>query len=191
MANSTLWYMARGTGVVSVILLSLSVGLGILTTMRWSTPSWPRFVTSGLHKNVSLLAVTFLGVHIVSTLLDTKSPVHLGNALVPFTGTYRPLAIGLGVVAFDLLAALIVTSLLRQRIGYRAWRAVHSCAYACWPFAMLHGLTAGTDTGSRWTSVVYLVCGVGVLAAVAWRAGAVVAESRTVAVRAPYQRVSR
>lgn len=189
MSNETLWYLARGTGVVTVVLLSTSVFLGILTSLRYSTPKWPRFVSSGLHKNISLLSVVFLGVHIITTLLDSASPVHLLNAIVPFTGTYRPLAIGLGVVAFDMLAALIITSLLKQRIGRRAWRAVHWLAYACWPFAMLHGLTAGTDTGTLWTTIVYLECGFAVLGAIVWRVTA--AANTTPKRRAPSDRGMR
>jgi len=167
--NSTLWYVARGSGFVSVIMLTLSVALGIVTTMRWSTPNWPRFVTSTLHKNVSLLSVVFLALHIATTLLDPVSPVHLLNAIVPFSGKYRPIGIGLGVVAIDLLAALIVTSLLRGRIGYRVWRAVHWSAYACWPVAMLHGLNAGTDASTPWARLVYVSCATLVFAGLAWR----------------------
>jgi sulfoxide reductase heme-binding subunit YedZ len=167
--NATLWYIARGTGFVAVVLLTVSVTLGILTTMRWSAPRWPRFVTATLHKNISLLAVVFLATHIATTLLDSVSPVHLLNAIVPFTGRYRPLGIGLGVVAVDLLAALVITSLLRRRIGYRVWRAVHWSAYACWPVAMLHGLSSGTDAGAPWARTVYLSCAALVLAGVGWR----------------------
>jgi sulfoxide reductase heme-binding subunit YedZ len=176
--NKELWYMARGTGFVAVILLTVSVALGVVTTMRWSAPQWPRFVSATLHKNISLLAVVFLATHIASTLFDPVSPVHLLNALVPFTGKYRPLGIGLGVVAVDLLAALVITSLLRQRIGYQIWRAVHWSAYACWPVAMLHGLNSGTDVGTTWANVVYIPCAVLVTAAVGWRVTAsVVARS--------------
>jgi methionine sulfoxide reductase heme-binding subunit len=168
-SSPALWYITRGTGITAVILLSATVALGILTTMRWSATEWPRFVTAALHKNISLLAVTFLGLHIVTTLLDPVSPVHLLNAIVPFTGRYRALGVGLGVVAFDLLAALIVTSLLRQRIGYRIWRAVHWSAYACWPVAMLHGLKAGSDAQAGWAQIVYTACAALVAMAVVWR----------------------
>jgi sulfoxide reductase heme-binding subunit YedZ len=170
--SSTLWYTARGTGFVAVVMLTVSVVLGILTTMRWSAPRWPRFVTAGLHKNISLLAVVFLGIHVATTLLDPVSPVHLLNAIVPFTGGYRPLGIGLGVVAIDLLAALVITSLLRARIGYRVWRAVHWSAYACWPVAMLHGLSSGTDAATTWARAVYISCAALVLAGVGWRVSA-------------------
>ena len=170
--SSTLWYTARGTGFVAVVMLTVSVVLGILTTMRWSAPRWPRFVTAGLHKNISLLAVVFLAIHIATTLLDPVSPVHLLNAIVPFTGGYRPLGIGLGVVAIDLLAALVITSLLRARIGYRVWRAVHWSAYACWPVAMLHGLSSGTDAATSWARAVYIACAALVLSGVGWRVSA-------------------
>ncbi len=170
--SSTLWYTARGTGFVAVVMLTVSVVLGILTTMRWSAPRWPRFVTAGLHKNISLLAVVFLAIHVATTLLDPVSPVHLLNAIVPFTGGYRPLGIGLGVVAIDLLAALVITSLLRARIGYRVWRAVHWSAYACWPVAMLHGLSSGTDAATTWARAVYIACAALVLAGVGWRVSA-------------------
>jgi sulfoxide reductase heme-binding subunit YedZ len=172
-ADKTLWYTARGTGIVTVMLLTASVALGIVTVLRWKSPRFPRFVTAGLHKNVSLLAVVFLGVHILSTVLDSVSPVHLLNAIVPFTGSYRPLGIGLGVVAFDLLAALVVSSLLRNQIGRRAWRAIHWSAYACWPFAMLHGITAGSDVSAPWVRAIYASCCAVVFAAVAWRVSAV------------------
>ncbi len=191
--STTLWYTARGTGFVSVILLTLSVALGIVTVLRWSTPHWPRFVTAGLHKNISLLSVVFLGVHIASTLLDPVSPVHLLNAIVPFTGRYRPLGIGLGVVAIDLLAALVVTSLLRQRIGYRVWRAVHWSAYACWPIAMLHGLDSGTDASTPWARAVYVSCAALVLGGLVWRvtAAALTPEPTRTARRVNYPGVAR
>jgi methionine sulfoxide reductase heme-binding subunit len=173
-SNKALWYTARGTGFVAVIMLTASVTLGILTSLRWSAPRWPRFVTAALHKNISLLSVVFLATHIATTLFDPVSPVRLVNAIVPFTGTYRPLGIGLGVVAVDLLAALVITSLLKQRIGYRIWRAMHWSAYACWPVAMLHGLNAGTDAASPWARAVYVTCAAAVLAATGWRVTAAV-----------------
>jgi sulfoxide reductase heme-binding subunit YedZ len=181
--NATLWYIARGTGFVAVVMLTVSVTLGILTTLRWSAPRWPRFVTAALHKNVSLLAVAFLATHIATTLLDSVSPVHLLNAIVPFTGRYRPLGIGLGVVAVDLLAALVITSLLRQRIGYRIWRAVHWSAYACWPVAMLHGLNSGTDASAPWATSVYVACAALVLTAVGWRVTAAIVYPETASAR--------
>jgi predicted ferric reductase len=170
------WYMARATGIVAVVLLSISVAVGILTTMRPKIAGWPRWVTEGVHKNVSLLATCFLGVHILTVVVDPISPVGLVNAIIPFTGSYRPLAVGLGAVAVDLLAAVVITSLLRTHISRRVWKTVHWSAYACWPFALLHGPTAGTDASARWTQAVYVACAGLVGAAVVWRTAPAIAQ---------------
>jgi len=165
-----LWYLARGTGLVTLLLLTATVVLGIVGVSRWSSRRWPRLVTAGLHKNLSLLAVAFLAVHIVTVVSDSFVSISWLNAFVPFTGSYRPMWLGLGAVAGDLLIALIVTSLLRRHIGYRVWRAVHVLAYACWPAALVHGLTIGTDRAHAWALGVTYTCIAAVGAAVAWRA---------------------
>ena len=169
--SKALWYLTRGTGMVSLVLLTASVALGIAEVGRFASPRWPRFVVAALHRNVSLLATAFLAVHIVTAVADSYAPIRVADVLVPFVGTYRPLWLGLGALALDLLLALVVTSLLRERIGYRAWRAVHWAAYACWPVALLHGLGTGSDTRMRWAVVVNVGCVVAVLAAVLARLG--------------------
>ena len=164
-ANShALWYLTRATGLVSLLLLTSSVVLGIVGVQRWKSTRWPRFLTGGLHKNVSLLAVAFLAVHIVTAVTDSFVTIRWVNVFVPFTGTYRPVWLGLGAVASDLLIALVITSIARQRIGVRVWRAVHWAAYACWPVALVHGLGTGTDARQPWALAAYIgslavVCG--------------------------------
>jgi hypothetical protein len=143
--SQTLWFATRSTGIAALLLLTTSMVLGILTSSRYARPTLPRFVTMGLHRNVSLLVLVFLGLHIVTSVADSYAPVNWLDAVVPFAGTYRPLWLGLGAVSFDLLIALTVTSLLRARVGYRAWRWVHWASYACWPTALIHGLGTGTD----------------------------------------------
>jgi Ferric reductase like transmembrane component len=166
-----LWYLTRGTGVVSLLLLTGVVLLGLAGAMQWTSPRWPRFVTQGLHRNLSLLAVAFIVVHIASTVIDGFAPIRWIDAVVPFVSAYRALWLGLGALAFDLFVALIVTSLLRARIGFRSWRAVHWLAYGCWPVAVLHGLGTGSDTREPWMLALDTACVGSVLAAAAWRAG--------------------
>jgi methionine sulfoxide reductase heme-binding subunit len=166
---TALWYLARGTGIVSLLLLTLSVALGIVTTVRWSSARWPRFSISFIHRNVSLLAVVFLVVHIAANVIDGFALIGWKDAVVPFVSAYRPVWLGLGALAFDLLLALSITSLLRNRIGQRTWRAVHWLAYACWPVAVLHGLGTGTDTPTRVVLVVNAACVGLVVACVWWR----------------------
>lgn len=155
---SALWYLSRGTGVVALLLLTASVVLGVVNLQRWRGERWPRFVIDGLHRNVSLLVLAVLAIHILSTIVDGFAPIGLRDALVPFVSRYRPVWLGLGALAFDLLLALTLTSLLRHRLGHRAWRRVHWLAYACWPVALVHGLGTGTDTGSAWMLVISIGC---------------------------------
>ncbi len=166
---SPLWYLTRGTGLVALILLSASVVLGVVNVSRWGPTRWPRFATAGLHRNVSLLVVVVLAVHIVTAEADTFAPVGWLAVVVPFGSTYRPVWLGLGTLAFDLVLALVVTSLLRHRLGYRAWRAVHWAAYLSWPVAVVHGLGTGTDTRLGWVLLVDVGCVAGVVVALGWR----------------------
>jgi sulfoxide reductase heme-binding subunit YedZ len=170
-SSQTLWYLTRGTGVISLGLLTVSVALGISEVVRFATPGWPRFVLAALHKNVALLATTFVAVHVLTALLDSFAHISIVDVLVPFIGSYRPLWLGLGAVAVDLLIAVVVTSLLRERVGYRAFRAVHWAVYACWPVALMHGLGTGTDTRFRWAVAFNVLCVALVVGAVLFRLG--------------------
>jgi Ferric reductase like transmembrane component len=167
---SVYWYLTRSTGVVSLLLLTASVVLGVIDVSRWSTPRWPRFVLDSLHRSVSMLVLVFLGLHIITAALDSFAPIALLDAVLPFIGSYRPFWLGLGAVAFDLLLAIAITSLLRQRLGHRAWRITHWLAYACWPIALLHGLGTGSDVKSSWSLALTAICVVAVVIAVCVRA---------------------
>ena len=167
---SPLWYLSRGTGAVTLVLLTASVVLGITGALRWRLGArTPRFVVDGLHRNVSLLVVVLLAAHVVTSLLDPFAHLRVLDAVVPLASHYRPLWLGLGALALDLLVALIVTSAVRARLGLRAWRAVHWGAYACWPVAVLHGLGTGTDASSVWLQAVTAASVAAVLAALAAR----------------------
>jgi len=146
----TLWYATRATGLVTMLLLTASVLLGILTTGRFAGGSWPRFLTVGLHRNLALLTVMFLALHVGTTVVDQFVSIPLTAAFVPFTTSYKGAWVGLGAVALDLLIAVTITSLLRARIGLRTWRGLHWVAYAMWPIALGHALLTGTDRGATW-----------------------------------------
>jgi methionine sulfoxide reductase heme-binding subunit len=152
-----------------MVLLSAVVVLGILSTMRFGSAGWPRFLTTGLHRNLALMAVVFLALHIVTAVVDPFT--HLGwlTAVVPFSSYYRTLWLGLGTIAFELLAAIVVTSLLRKLIGQWAWRAIHWLAYASWPVAVIHSFGTGTDALSAWFFVLSVICAGSVGVALAYR----------------------
>jgi predicted ferric reductase len=166
---SAYWYLTRSTGAVALLLLSLSIALGVVDVERWSTVRWPRFVLDSLHRNVSLLALVFLVLHILTSVLDSFASISIVDAFVPFVGSYRPFWLGLGAVSFDLIVAVIVTSLLRARLGYSSWRAIHWLTYASWPIALVHGFGTGSDANSGWLLALSVACTVLVLAAVATR----------------------
>ena len=171
-SGSTLWYLSRATGLVSLVLLTCTV-LGGILVRRGSTPArLPRFVMWGLHRDVALLSVVFLALHIATVVLDSYVPINILDSVVPFVSAYRPVWLGLGAVAFDLLLAVIVTSLLRARVGHRTWRAVHWLGYALWPTAVVHGFGAGSDIGHLWFLTVTVACILAVGAAVTWRLSA-------------------
>src|SRR5271166_2545385 len=163
---STYWYLTRSTGAVALVLLTLAIALGVIDVRRLSSPRWPRFVIDSLHRNVSLLAMVFLALHILTSVLDSFAPISLLDAFIPFGGSYRPFWLGLGAVSFDLLLAVTITSLLRQRMGYGTWRAVHWLTYASWPIALLHGFGTGSDVKSTWLLALSIACLAVVLAAV-------------------------
>jgi sulfoxide reductase heme-binding subunit YedZ len=165
----TYWYLTRASGAVALILLTLALVIGVAAIGRVNTRRWPRFAVDGLHRSSSLLAIAFLVAHIITGVLDSFAPISLIDAVVPFGGTYRPLWLGLGAIAFDLMLAVAVTSGLRVRLGHRAWRAVHWLAYAAWPIAILHGLGTGSDLRQGWMAAVYVGCAAAVVIAVAFR----------------------
>jgi sulfoxide reductase heme-binding subunit YedZ len=171
-SDRALWYLARGTGVVSLVLLTAVLTLGVVTYSGAGAPRLPRFASSLLHRNLSLLVLVFLALHIATSVLDPFAGIAWTDAVIPLAASYRPLWLGLGAVAFDLLLALAITSLLRARLGLRIWRAIHWLAYACWPVALMHGLGTGSDVRSGWLLWVVVPCVAAVVVAACWRLAA-------------------
>jgi predicted ferric reductase len=169
MNDQLLWYTTRAAGTVSLVLLSAVAVLGLLARARTEAPGWPRFLTAALHGDIALMAVVFLLLHIVTAVVDPFTSLGITAALVPFGSYYRTFWLGLGTVAFELLLAIVVTSLLRHVIGVRTWRAVHWLAYVSWPIAVLHGLGTGTDGGTPWLRGITIVCVAGVFGAALYR----------------------
>jgi len=167
LSESSYWYLSRASGFVSLALFTASVVLGLLTAGRVSSAVWPRFVTQGLHRSVSLTTVAFLLVHVVSIVLDQFVDIGLLATVVPFVSGYRPLWVGLGAIVFDIILLLIITSVLRVRMKHHTWRWVHWLAYLGWPIALAHTVGIGTDR--LWVVVVVTVSLLAVLAAGAVR----------------------
>ena len=168
MSSQLLWYTTRGAGAVSLVLLSAVVVLGLLARLRFESQGWPRFLSAAVHGDLALMTLAFLLLHIVTAVVDPFT--HLGlAALVPFGSYYRTLWLGLGAIAFELLLAIVATSLLRRYIGARVWRAIHWLAYVSWPVAVLHGIGTGTDRTALWMVAIDVVCVAAVAVALIWR----------------------
>jgi len=163
------WFLTRASGLVSIVLLSATIVLGVVASVGWTTERWPRFLSQNVHRNLSLLCIAFVGIHVVTTVLDGFVPIGFLDAVLPFHSPYRPIYLGLGALGFDLMLAVLITSGLRHRIGYSSWRFVHWLAYLCWPIALLHGLGSGTDTPLPVVLLVEAACTAAVLGALAWR----------------------
>jgi len=169
MSSTTFWYITRASGLVAMILLTLAMVLGITTTTRARARHWPGFAQQELHRRISMIAVVFLGLHVLSSVLDTY--VHIGWAaiVVPFTSSYGRFWVGVGAISLDLMLAVFVSSLIRARMRPGTWRAIHWLAYGSWPVALAHTFGMGTDAGERWVIILGAASVAAVAAALAWR----------------------
>ncbi len=158
LSNQDLWYASRGSGVVLIALLTLALVLGVAVRAGWAPGSTLRFVVEGLHRNVALLGLTVLVLHVATAELDPFVTLGWSAAFVPMASPYRSLWIGLGAVSLDLALAVAATSLVRRHLSYRSWRAVHLLAYAAWPAAFVHSLESGDDTRIGWVSGTLWAC---------------------------------
>ena len=167
--GNAVWFLMRGSGVVSLLLLTTVTALGIATRGGVRLGSMPRFATLALHRSISLLSVVFVAVHVTTAVIDPYAVVHLVDVFVPFAAGSRPLYVGLGAIAVDLMLALVVTGLLRERIGQRVWRGIHWAGYAMWPVAFVHALGMGTDTSTVWLRGLWIASLAVVAASIVWR----------------------
>jgi sulfoxide reductase heme-binding subunit YedZ len=156
-------------GVIAMVLLTLSVVLGVGISRRPRPHRVPRAVVWTAHQNLSLLAAAFLAVHIVTAVAGQFGGVGLVSVLVPFAASTGRVWMGLGTIGADLMIALIVTSLLRRRIGRRWWRAVHWLAYVCWPVALIHSAALSPDRRAGHLRELAVGCVLAVVLAAAWR----------------------
>lgn len=147
--SPTVWYTARSAGIVAYLMLSASVVLGLSMSAR-AAFRWPRFAVEEVHRFLTIVTAAFIALHGASLLLDKVSPISLGQELLPFASNYRPFAVGLGIVAAELTAAIGVTNLLRKRIPHHLWRRAHYLTLVVWLSATVHGLLAGTDRADPW-----------------------------------------
>jgi predicted ferric reductase len=169
MSSTSLWYATRASGLMAMILLTLTMVLGITTTTRARARNWPGFAQQEMHRRLSMLAVVFLAIHVVTSVLDTYVSISWLAILIPFTSSYGRLWVGVGAISLDLLLAVFVSSLLRSRMRPGTWRAVHWVAYLSWPVALAHTFGMGSDARESWVIVLGAACVAAVAGALVWR----------------------
>ena len=169
MSDQALWALGRGTGITALAFLTLSLGLGIATRSGRPLAALPRFAVADVHRVAALAGTLLIALHLGLLFFDPYAQLRLLDFVIPFLGAYRPLWLGLGTLAFDVLVVVIVSSLLRHRLGLRTFRVVHWVTYALWPLALAHALGNGTDAGHTWFLAFAACCGLTVAAALTWR----------------------
>lgn len=169
MSSEALWALGRGNGIVALAFMTLSVALGVASRSGRPLFFLPRFGVASVHRFVALAATLLVLLHMGLLFLDPYAKLRIIDFVVPFLGAYRPIWQGLGTVAFDLLIIVVLSSLLRDRLGLRVFRAVHWTTYLLWPVALAHALGNGTDTGRVWFQAFAACCAVVVAAVVVWR----------------------
>jgi predicted ferric reductase len=167
--DSALWSFGRGTGLVALALLTLSLLLGVLGRSGRPLPWMGRVGVSDLHRTAALTGTGLVGVHLVSLSLDPYSQLKVVDIAFPFLAAYRPVYLGLGTLAVDLLILVTLVSVFRARIGPRTFRAVHWLTYVVWPFALVHALGSGSDAGTAWFRAFAVTCIALVVSAAGWR----------------------
>src|SRR5512146_558961 len=170
-ANSStwMWYASRATGVVALLLLTAVALVGLMVSRQTRLAGLPRFAVTGLHRNLSLLALSFVFIHVLTAVADGYVSIPLDSAIIPFTSGYERLWLGIGAVSLDLFLAIIITSLIRRRLARRAWYAVHLLSYASWPIAFAHSIGASGDMRGGWMLALALACAAALAAGITWR----------------------
>lgn len=157
--NAVLWYVDRGSGLAALALLTTTVVLGVISVIRVHSPRWPRFALAQLHRNLALLALVFGVVHVTTAVVDSFVPIRLTDAFIPFAAAYKPLWLALGTIAADLMLAVLITSALRRRLGFRTWHSIHLLSYAAWTTGMVHSIGIGSDARSAvWGVMIVAAC---------------------------------
>jgi hypothetical protein len=149
------WEIARVGGFVAYGLVLSSVVLGLVLSLGWRSARYPRFVTTELHRFVTLLGVVFIAVHSIAVFVDPFIRFTPAEVLVPLLSHYRPIWVAMGITAGYLALAVYLSERVRFRIGYAAWRRLHYLAFLVFVLATLHGLATGSDTRTPWAIAIY------------------------------------
>ncbi len=176
--DETIWYLVRSSGVVAYLFLAASTIWGLAISSHFLKNLVPGQLSLAMHNYLSWNAIGLTILHAVLLLFTGFMDYTVLNLLVPFTGPFSPLWVGLGIIGMYLMILTTLTFYMRNRIGYRSFHAIHFLTYAAFVLALLHSWFAGTDTPAM--EVIYLSTGLLVFFLTAYRVLAALGARRVV-----------
>jgi predicted ferric reductase len=150
------WFLSRASALVAYVLLWLSMSLGLLITNKLAR-LWPGGpIAFDLHQFTSLLGVAFAVFHGLILLGDQYIHTSLSHILLPFSlQEYHPFWVGLGQLGFYLMAGVSFSFYIRKQLTQKGWRLIHFLSFASFLFALIHGITSGSDTSAGLVQLMY------------------------------------
>lgn len=144
------WLASRASGLVALVLVTVSVGLGLTMAGKvMRRPGLSRKLMA-LHEQTALAGLVAIALHGITLLGDPWLNPGVAGVTVPFAMGHRPLATGLGIIAGYLAALLGLSFYLRKRIGAKLWRKAHRATVLVYVLGLTHAFTAGTDASTVW-----------------------------------------
>ena len=163
------WYLSRGSAFVALSLLWLSMALGLLITNKVAR-TWPGVpVSFALHEFISILGLGFAIFHALILLGDNYIGYTLVQVLIPFSSSYEPIWVGIGQAGFYAIMIVTLSFYVRSHIGQKTWRSLHYVSFLAYLIALLHGITAGSDTSLTWVQQYYWISGATLLFLLSYR----------------------
>ncbi len=151
------WITSRAAGTAALVLSSASVGAGLLVRTRGQSRKVLGGDARALHEALALATLFAIAVHGATLLGDRYLHPSVLDISIPFTGAYRPLWTGIGIVGGWGLAALGLSFYARGWVGKSRWRTLHRFTAVFWLLGIAHVIGAGTDARQPWLLVVITV----------------------------------
>jgi len=164
-----LWYTTRATGMVTLVLFTLVVALGTLVSNRIGGTIVGRFELNEFHRSISIVAMIFLLIHVLTTIADSYVSTGIISIIVPMTSQFKRVGVAVGAIGFDLIVAVWVSSLMKSRIENRSWRFIHWFSWLAFIAAIVHAYMTGTDTKNTAGILLVIVCSLVVIGSALWR----------------------
>lgn len=151
------WYLTRATALLAYLALTGSVVYGLLLSTKILDRITHRAVSFTLHQDLSSIALALALVHAAVLLVDRSVPYSPLEVIVPFSGPYRPIWVGVGQISLGITLIVLLSFYVRKRIGQPRWRRLHYLSFVAFVGATVHGLMTGSDTSAAWVYLGYLL----------------------------------